>query len=223
MWPWRGRLLFSVAHKVVTGLQCTSCLSLLPTCTDLSLEPHHMRALRRFIQALETCASCKRQPGIQLAALHAVGSQIRSVCAGKEPDQAAAGWAGDCFAAVAPAAVVCARKTAQDPSVASLDAQRTQVRAILPTACARVQYPTALPLLRPLRLRALRRMRRFLRSLQQILEGRRSEPDMPMHMRGCTVPHYPGCMGFSATACSAGFLAWGLMGIGDPVMASLIT
>ena len=171
-----------------------------------------MRALWCFVQALETCASCNRQPGIQLAALHTVGSQIRSACAGKEPDQAAVGWAGDCFAAIAPAAVVCARKTAQDSSMASLDAQRTQVRAILLTACARVQCAIALPLLRPLRLHALGRMRRILRSLQQILKGRRSGADMPMHMQGCTVLLYPSCMGFSATACSAGFLAWGLVG-----------
>ena len=150
-------------------------------------EINNMRALWCFDQALEACASCNRQPGIQLAALQAVGSQIRSACAGKEPDQAAVGWAGDCFAAVAPAAVVCARETAQDPSMASLDAQRTQVRAVLPTACARVQCPVALPLLRPLRLRALWRMRRILQSLQQILKGRRSGYDTSMHMQGCTV------------------------------------
>lgn len=143
-----------------------------------------MQALWHFVQALETCVSCKRQPGIQLAALHAVGRQIRSVCTGKEPrDQAAARWAGDCFAAIAPAAVVCARETAQDPSMASVDAQRTQVRAVLPTACPRVQCPIALPLLRPLRLRALKRMCRILRSPQQTLERRKSEPDTPMHMQ----------------------------------------
>ena len=142
-----------------------------------------MQALWHFVQALEACASCKRQPGIQLAALHAVGSQIRSVCTGKEPDQAAAQWAGDCFAAIAPAAVVCARETAQDPSMASVDAQRTQVRAFLLTACARLQCPIALPLLRPLRLRALERMCRILWLPQQMLKGRKSEPDTPMHMQ----------------------------------------
>jgi hypothetical protein len=160
-----------------------------PLCRFAQSRPlkNHMRALWRFVQALETCASCDRQPGLQLAALHAVGSQIRSACAAKEPDQAAAGWAGDCFAAIAPDAVVCARKTAQDPSMASLDAQRTQVRAVLPTACARVQCPVALPLLRPLPLRALGRVRRFLRSLQHIFKGCRSIPDTPMHMQGCTI------------------------------------
>ena len=77
------------------------------------------------MQALEACISCRSQPAIQLAALHAVGSQIRAAAADKA--QGSLQWANDCFAAVAPSAVVSAREALQSSSVASLDALSEQV------------------------------------------------------------------------------------------------
>ena len=78
------------------------------------------------MQALDACINCRPQPLMQLAALHSVGSQVRAAVSDRE--EAALRWGTDCFAAVAPSAVVCSRELAQSPSVASADAHLMQVR-----------------------------------------------------------------------------------------------
>jgi len=65
---------------------------------------------------------------MQLAALHAVGIQVRAAASDRE--EAALQWGTDCFAAVAPSAVVCARELVQSPPVASADAHLMQVRTL---------------------------------------------------------------------------------------------
>lgn len=78
------------------------------------------------MQALDTCINCRSQPGMQVAALQAVGGQIRAAVTDRA--QGRLEWATDCFAAVVPSAVAGARELLQSASGASANAPSEQVR-----------------------------------------------------------------------------------------------